>query len=1689
MAPLAPRSTLDHELLGRSRRRAPEGPTPVSPRAVVGLLIAALLMVVVLPLAPFAPATPAGAVVPGSVVELPAGFTPSFVNSKGEVAGTNGSPRLLAIWKPGAVGGTVTEIPGSLSRTPIGFNDDGEILTRGSSVLEIWSESGSKVLPKPNVDGEERGVFNGWGPDVNGRTVGTFGWLQSVRANAVAYQGSAPPALITELSTVMRVASNGLAFGQLDGSPARFAFLDGNQLTTASGLTANTYVYDISGAGHVLGASSGGPFLYKSGSTTSLPFYSVTATNDQGAVVGLLPFDPDIDKNRLPMGFRSPTGQVTPMRDIVGTDIFSHFINPIDMNDQCQVLGQGQKAGSSTVRYLLADIPDCAGDIFKADLEVTDGGAVVNREFELSLTVRSDALSAVTDMALGAGGVGITAPEGSIEVVSGPTPALPTSLGGKDFTTVTYRVTALKPGPLTISAVVNGKRNGDAIVAEGALDLDVKTAGIGGAFFRTDNKAPFVKVGEPAPVRLRLANETGEDLTAVKLVDVRVAPEEGSTSEADLEQDGAGVRGTLGRFRPDSLDFVDWTLDGKKGGGGGVLLQADVTAKDESGDTVEATIETRFNVTEDILKINVDLDPPEFTFSDDDDAPPEDQKVTITETVSFTNNGPIPLKNIRLTDLDVSRVFSGQEMYVTFKDGVNPDPIDPDVLVAELAPGATSPDFVAHWEATDDGEVDFTASATSVDTDGKAQNSVVKKRWKAPPTKYLELKTTVVNPPNGELLEAGTNIIINGTIKNLSNTASIQAGPLFPFLEGNTGTMTVAYADQDQTAVAPNPRSPVPPGPLELGPSEEKNFQVRIVTNYSDPRPDATQQSGGTRAVVRFEPWGIVTELDGSQSLAKTYDENQPGQDPDAQVKATKADLQRTISIDDSVGLPEANKAATTTAFLYGTTQGIVNAAISAIYAIPDLAKMPVSIFNAAYQYQAEVWASFTDEEKAQFAEETSYMIVSILQRNVELGTKDAGELYDQVDEYVGTMLTEQQVAWETGDFTSTAETYGKYFGETIGQVAGPVVLNKLASSPKAVAALERAQVALQTRMEPYLQQAFGIRNIEGVLPLLRAIESGTELDLRQIANLYGISAEEVAEFQRLADKFGFLLTVRSRHASSIQWIKKFGAMLKPEALKIKSVSELDVKLGYSIDDLGSLVFKQPEVLKLARPGDPPGKLGDDILAFVESKGFQRGTKEYREAAKRVTDRIIEWDKYEKQYKAASEVGHIRTDFNYEGNAITDTRTTSEKEKLTGFRLREKTPGSEEFIVELMDPKVGKFKRVTGDVDPIAFTHIDGSPLTEAEHKALLDELAKSIIGAEHGESATFVKGGTEFISKQFKPDEPGIQFAPLTKGPRVVRFDPERSTWKDPRDYHLHWEGGFVGVGLSPNRAVPAAVDASFGRVPLEAPVRVPTAIPDGLGAASLGRCTVNVINSAPPPPAQGPAAIFEGADGYITQIGADGTEQRSEFHDGCFTEGDPQTITIAPVNQLAPPRAPDRAPDPAEVFAEARRRDPEVASYPVGSATVELSDSEEYSPAGGQGFVPGQVVVLSAGTERAEEREVAGIAGSTLVFTEAFDRSHWAGDVVVMVEAADGTVVVPPVEPPPPVDPTDPLDPTSPTSPANPSDPYGGGASPARAASTGTGSLPRTGGEPLPLLLAGIAAVTAGTAIQRSGRRRRAA
>ncbi|MFV1989443.1 MAG: PKD domain-containing protein, partial [Acidimicrobiales bacterium] len=1142
------------------------------------------------------------------------------------------------------------------------------------------------------------------------------------------------------------------------------------------------------------------------------------------------------------------------------------------------------------------------------------------------------------------------------------------SLGNYDVTLVATDATGLTD---TVS---------QRIEVKGLLDV---------TFFRVDGLGDLVKEGDSTEVRMRVTNNTGEDLTNVKLTGFSADPVAGSAGKATLSGPTSALGSTLGTGAA-SVGFADFVLTGVDPGD--VDLQATVTAKNAAGEVVAGSGEKKFNVRATPLRISLVLDPAEFVLAEDTADP---KPVKVTATLTFTNTTNAPLTDINLRSLDTERTVVGQPLKITQTGGVQPDPIDGLPLLASLGPGKTSKAFKATFSVTDDGDIKFSAIATAADDANKTVTGAVEKILKVAPVKYIELTVEVATPLPGKQLKAGSEIVLNGTVKNLSNTATLELGPLYPYVDGNTGLMSLAYEGP-----AANPEDFVAAGNLTLEVAETKTFQVRIKTNYSDPRNYGAQPSGGTRAQFRFEPWGVAMEADGTQTLLRTFeDEWALNKKPDAQVRAEAADLKVFASINDSITLPLLEIEYLSLGIAKGAIKGTLNAAIALVYSIPDLVKMPYTIIRATAAYQSKVWASFTEVEKDLFVDEWSFLIVSVLQRNVTMGSRDSGELYDEVNAYVGKTMTDMANEWETGDYVSVAEKYTSVGAEIIGSVMMPIALAKLAKTPKAVAALARAQKAIQARMAPLLATARELKYVENVLPVLKALENGAELNLDEIAKLYGISADEVAELQRLANKYKFLITVRSRHASSIKWIKKYGAMLKPEALKIKSVSELDVRLGYKLDDLGSLTFKKPEVLRTL--DEVGGNLDDLVESFVQGKGFTKGTKDYDNAINRMEVRIKEWGKHELEYTRASERGWIETSFNYEGNAIPDTRTGLEKGKFTGFKLQK--VGPDEYRVLLKNRK-GKFVPVTGDIDPIAFTHTDGSPLTPKQHKQLLDEMRESgLLMAQHGESASFTEGGVDFVVGQFKPGEPGLQFAPNTNQSRVVRIDPSKSRWKNAEDYNLHWEGGFIDAGPSPDYVVRAPVDPNFNTIPLnvDAPKSIPLPIRSG-PTPTVGRCKVNFDASA------SRAATYMAANGVLSTLSPNGTTAKSPAHDSCFGDGPEITIDIAPASSLA------AAPSNLSATFVPQAATPTAAAAATTTLTLSQGDGEATVGAS-NGFLIGQQIAIGAGTSNVETRTITAIKAATLTLNTPLAKPHATGEVVLMIKAAPA-----PAPPPPPATPS---------------------------------------------------------------------
>lgn len=998
-------------------------------------------------------------------------------------------------------------------------------------------------------------------------------------------------------------------------------------------------------------------------------------------------------------------------------------------------------------------------------------------------------------------------------------------------------------------------------------------------------------------------------------------------------------------------------------------LGTSATATDDAGGGVGPSA-NQLSASIGALQVAIVLDPSSITESETTAGP---DPVVVNATITLTNTTDQALTHVNLRSLATTPAKSGQLIHISQFSGPVPDETTGYAL-PDLAAGAVSAPISATFIVTDDGEIDF-ASIVTASGGAVTLRALGQARLSVKP-KYLLKFTSQVVHPDGRLLPAGQLIEIRGTVTNTSNTATLHVGPLYPTEAGNAGLMGLAYDGAVQS-----PYDPTPPPALILDPGQQRSFTVQITTAYSDPRtyPDQTgskvAKTGGTRATLTFTPWAQATLDDGSTQIVRTPD-----------VLSTQDDLTHDVGIDDSIAIPTSNPAVLVGAFSAGTVQGIYNASTGLLWGAVDLAKLPFTSIMATGRFEAEVWASFTPEERANFLSSSTPAAVAILSRNVDLGTQNTADLYKQVNDATLRQLTQMQEAWETGDAASTLQSYTAFGIEQISSVLVPVALARMAKSPAAVAALRSAQNAIQAKMAPLLGELSSLKTVQELAPILAKLASGTELTAEEITKIYGISSAELAELQKIATKYNFLITVRSRNASSIDWITQKLAMLKPETLKIKTVSDLDSRLGYNFADVGSLVFKKPEALSLwEASGTGEEAFAASVRDYVTKQGFTPGSSDYQDAVTRVTERATEWNDYEKTYLQYDKQKWLPTTFNYSGNAADVAGAQNQFPKMNGFNLRK--VGENDYVVEMYNWEAGRFVPVTGDIDPIAFTHVDGSPLSPEEHAALLDEMQTNpLLKTQHGESATFVKGGVSFVAKQFKPGEAALQLSPTGAAPRAVRLNIARSRWVTALDYNLIWDGGFVdtGVGLDAS-GYPAYLPPATPGIGTSAAVHALGTLPllettSSSNGPTVGRCSVSYSSTAGKP-------LLMSGDGTISTmaIPALTTSTDAADTDACFSAGPVIPLVVRPTTQLS-------------------------GTVSAGTTEIPISTQGGLAPTATvssdtSAFTVGSQVVIGAGTATPEVRTVTGFG--SLILDRPLTRAHDAGELVLVLAAADAAPV----------------------------------------------------------------------------------
>ena len=1004
---------------------------------------------------------------------------------------------------------------------------------------------------------------------------------------------------------------------------------------------------------------------------------------------------------------------------------------------------------------------------------------------------------------------------------------------------------------------------------------------------------------------------------------------------------------------------------------GAVRMTSAPDGTDASGGAVDGgTAQLSYGISG--IKVELSLTPNNYTEDEDADGPTP-VLVTVTEKISNISDGPITGLNVR--SVDAVRTKAGELLRVTGTGGVQPDPVSGYPLDGALAAGA-SRTVTSTFTVADDGKIEFRSLVTGASPAGATLRGFGTSLLTAKPKYYFSFTSRVIRPAEGVALPAGDPITITGTLHNLTDGDTLDIGPLYAELAGNAGVQGLAY-----NGVGVDPRALAATGGLTLDPGDSKTFTLKILTAYSQPDGDGgVLPSGGNTARVTFTPWAKVTQDDGT-----TFTTKEDG----SQVLATDNELVHVVHIDDSVPMPVKDPRAVVGGVLYGGIEGVWN--LAAGFAT-GIVKLPYAFGSAvgyglidAGQYEARVWDTFTNAEKAHFSEHVGDLAVAYLQANIGTAADGIAVLHERVTQFTQQYMAKIRYQWDYGDYATAAKTYSSMVTTALGNVIVPAIWGELAKSGEAVSALDEAEAALKTKVADLTQEANSATTVEKVVPLLTKIASGTPIDGALAEKLYGISPVELAELQKLAEKYQILLTVRSRSTTSLDWLAHYKALMKPEALKIKSVSALDIQLGYpakltlkgykNVSPEGALVFKEPTPLIQARNGE--GALSELVPKFVEERGFTPGTAEYDNAVERVNERIEEWNKYAKDYQEASKRGWIDVGFNWKGNAMADP-TRSGSGKFAGFRLR--PTGTEgEYVVEMYNFEAKRFVPVTGDIDPIAFTRLDGSPLTPTQHAALLNDLRMNpILRTQHGESATYTKGGLEFIQKQFKPGEAALQLGPAGTA-RAVRLDVAQSTWTSATDYRLVWDEGVISSGGEP--VVDAVLQSPWAELiapERPAPPGVTLPLP-GNGktvGVNVGRCSTTYSTSSRAP------ALIMGASGTLDQLSSTGTTV-SPLERVCFSEGPVVAVDVRPVTAVSR-------------TVPAGATEVPIASGP-GVAAADPSGQDD-------GFQIGQQVVIGAGTPDAESATIS--AFGSLIFSHGLQNTHAQGEVIVVTRPVAGPV-----------------------------------------------------------------------------------
>jgi hypothetical protein len=375
------------------------------------------------------------------------------------------------------------------------------------------------------------------------------------------------------------------------------------------------------------------------------------------------------------------------------------------------------------------------------------------------------------------------------------------------------------------------------------------------------------------------------------------------------------------------------------------------------------------------------------------------------------------------------------------------------------------------------------------------------------------------------------------------------------------------------------------------------------------------------------------------------------------------------------------------------------------------------------------------------------------------------GDVRAAVDDAVSRHFDALEEDWSGGDWEAAVAEWASDTSQLDGSglldptvVIGAISDATIVRAPQLLQALESADGTRYADASSEIHSAIGTGpaadGLAGATRAMADLKPGYVLSPTDAADTFGISPQNLADLVRFCKDNGVVVTLRARTTEAIPLVDRGISVVKPAAVKLKTVNQIDLGwLGYppelNVDglvatSLGQVLIRQPVFLA----GDCPAacavqKLEDQL----QEAGVGRDNPVWYEVVSRWEQRDFEWgspaEGYVEQLQSEAATGELTLDWHWSENMI-DPATTAPPETV-GFRMAD-GPNSTEIPevcvhwAQITKVCAGVWRSITGDVDLVSVTAADGSPLSDQRYVELLEQLGATSVAVQHASTVTWYK-------------------------------------------------------------------------------------------------------------------------------------------------------------------------------------------------------------------------------------------------------------------------------------------------------------------------------------------------------------